>query len=573
MPHNAIKLLVNASDAGLHITGLDGWTQTRLAKTLQIRRETLNAIINRSPGSEPTNERPRMVDACQKLIRFAAALSAKDDAVLKNPIDVANLQSDDGQAYEHHRLRLHRLVEEAVEGNQFTNALCRIGEFASVAMHAADAYRLRMVCNLVTAIQRLLDKPASREVPTAVLRANLVRLYRAERMSRRIGREKSSDASVREQLDYVRGQAGYGLVFSGILLMQPPLVRRGGRRLFCAIAVQSAPCCGHWSNLLRATNDLLAGFPIEAQGWASRMVKIAQKQPGNGFATAYTTLKSKGEIQRLRTYWAQSDDKNAVDQLLRAAPLKDQQSTVATFKTAVRGAVAAILVSLAAWVTFPAFAGDGRDFKSSQSDPGTTPRMQSQPAQPPTTPAPRIQNPTATTAGKFAPVPTGANATATGARPLFRFAGFRRFRSDDTSADSRLSRDIDSKDWDLAIASNNSDVEIDADRLARALEDAWGENIKAYAGVAGRTSKIVVLPKPAQERNARDVNSRPLPKPLPVSNDPAEKAAQALGMAKNYVSAGDELIARRKLQDIVKTYPETPAARQAQAMLQQLAVN
>ena len=240
MPQNAMKLLVDASDAGLHITGLDGWTQTRLAKTLQIRRETLNAIINRSPGSEPTDDRPRMIEACQKLITFAAALSAKDDTVLKNPIDVANLQSDDGQAYEHHRLRLHRLVEEAIEGNQFTNALCRMGEFASAAMHAADEYRLRMICNLVTAIQRLLDKPASREIPSAVLRANLSRLYRAERMSRRIGRGKAINASVREQLDYVRGQAGYALIFSGILLDKTPLVRRGGKRLFSAIASQPA---------------------------------------------------------------------------------------------------------------------------------------------------------------------------------------------------------------------------------------------------------------------------------------------------------------------------------------------
>ena len=99
MQHNANKLLADASDCGLHITGLDGWTQTRLAKTLQIRRETLNAIINRAEGSEPTPDRPRMTEACQKLITFAAALSAKDDAVLKLPVDIHNLQSDDGQAY------------------------------------------------------------------------------------------------------------------------------------------------------------------------------------------------------------------------------------------------------------------------------------------------------------------------------------------------------------------------------------------------------------------------------------------------------------------------------------------
>ena len=576
MPHNAIKLLVNASDAGLHITGLDGWTQTRLAKTLQIRRETLNAIINRSPGSEPTDERPRMIEACQKLIIFAAALSAKEDVILKSPIDVANLQTDDGQAYEHHRLRLHRLVEEAVEGNQFTNALCRIGEFASAAMHAPVAYRLRMICNLMTAIQRLLDKPASREVPTAVLRANLVRLYRAERMSRRIGRESAIDDSVREQLDYVRGQAGYALVFSGILLTQPRLVRRGGTRLFRAISDQPAQCCGHWSNLLRATNDLLAGFPIEAHDWATRMVMIAQQQSGNGFAAAYSTLKSKGEIQRLRTHWAQSDEKSEVDQLLKAAALKNQQNGVATFKPAVRGAVAAISLSLAVWVTASAFAGDGRDFKSSQSDPGNTPRVPSQPAPQSTSATARPQNPTATgtTTGIASPKAavsiTATRTPATGSRPVVRLGGIGRFRIDDTDVDSRSNRDVDARGWDVAIASGNADVAMVDERLIRSLEDAWGDNINAYARVANPPVKIVPVQKPFPEREVKVAIAPIVP---PVRSDPADNAAKALGMAKNYLSTGDETIARRKLQEIVKNYPETPAAQQAQAMLEQLAVN
>lgn len=579
MPHNAIKLLVEAADAGLHITGLDGWTQTRLAKTLQIRRETLNAIINRSPGSEPTDERPRMVEACQKLLTFAAALSAKDDAVLKNPIDVANLQSDDGQAYEHHRLRLHRLVEEAVEGNQFTNALCRLGEFASAAMHAADGYRLRMICNLMTAIQRLLDKPASREVPAAVLRANLSRLYRAERMCRRIGRERAMDKSIREPLDYVRGQAGYAFIFSGILLAEPRLVRRGGRRLFRAIDLQPAPCCGHWSNLLRATNDLLAGFPNEAQAWAKQIVRFAETQPGNGFATAYLALRAKDEIQRLRAYWNQSDEKSVIDRLLKAAPAKDPQGIAAGYTQIAKGAVALILLSLAAWVTCPAFAGDGRDFKSSQSDPVNVPRAQSQPVQSTTTLTPRMQNSAqaATAAGKFATVPGSPRDSANSTRGFTRLGGFGRFGIDNISADSRSNRDIDSRDWGVAIASSNADVEINPDRLARTIADVWGDNIKAYGQIASPSAKTNVMPKPAPEKGVQEAVARPTPMLTPKSatatRDLAIKAEKALGMARNYLSTGDETIARQKLKEIVKTYPETPSAQEAQALLQQLASN
>ena len=561
MPQTATQLLVNASDAGLHITGLDGWTQTRLAKTLQIRRETLNAIINRSPGSEPTDERPRMIEACRKLITFAAALSSKDDAVLKNPIDVANLQSDDGQAYEHHRLRLHRLVEEAVQSNQFTNALCRIGEFASTAMHAAEAYRLRMICNLVTAIQRLLDKPSSREVSTAVLRANLVRLYRAERTARRIGRDRQSDPSIQEQLHYVRGQAGYALIFSGILLMQPRLIRRGGERLFHAIAVQPAEDCGHWSNLLRAVNDLLAGNPVDAQKWAGRIIAIAKAQTGDGFATAYHTLQSKGEIQRLRTHWSQSEDKTAVDRLLQSAPSKDPPNRGCTFKQAVHGAVAALVLTWAAWATVPAFAGDGRDFKSSQTDPANTPRVQTPPAQGSTPTPARPQ--TATASGS----------TPKDARPVVRLRGVGRFRIDESDSDAKSNREIDRGNADLAIASNESDLALAGNRLAQALDDAWGDNIKAYPRVTGGSAKIIVVPKPMPERNPETAIDRPAPRPTPISTDPVDKAARALDMAKNYLSTGDESIARRKLKEIVKSYPETPAAQQAQTMLQQLAAN
>ena len=343
MSQQAAKLLLQASDAGIHVTGLDGWTQTRLAKTLQIRRETLNAIINRAPGSEPTTERPRMVEACHKLITFAAALSAKDDAILKLPVDVKNLQSDDGQAYEHHRLRLHRLVEDAATDLQYTDAMCRLGEFASSALNAAKPFRLRMICNLVTAIQRLLDKPASRDVSVAVLRANLSRLYRAERAARLIGRERRDEADVVEQSQYVRGQAGYGLVCLGMILAEPRLVRRGGDRLFQAVESQPDPSYGHWCNLFRAVNDLMAVEPKIGAEWANRVRLLGIKHQAN-FAKAYGSLESRNEIQRLRAHWGKSTEASSGK----------------------RRAMALLMTTLLMITTMSAsvvLAGDGRDFE------------------------------------------------------------------------------------------------------------------------------------------------------------------------------------------------------------------
>ena len=55
----AAKLLDEAAMAGLRITGLDGWSQTRLAGSLHLRREVVNAIINRGPAAEPSEARPK----------------------------------------------------------------------------------------------------------------------------------------------------------------------------------------------------------------------------------------------------------------------------------------------------------------------------------------------------------------------------------------------------------------------------------------------------------------------------------------------------------------------------------
>ena len=49
--------------------------------------------------------------------------------------------------------------------------------------------------------------------------------------------------------------------------------------------------------------------------------------------------------------------------------------------------------------------------------------------------------------------------------------------------------------------------------------------------------------------------NRPVPKPALVSSDPVDKAAAALVMVKNYLSSGNETIARQKLQDMLKAYP------------------
>ena len=60
-------------------------------------------------------------------------------------------------------------------------------------------------------------------------------------------------------------------------------------------------------------------------------------------------------------------------------------------------------------------------------------------------------------------------------------------------------------------------------------------------------------------------------KAAPPADDPAVKAARAVSLAKSYIAAERYDDARSKLQGVVTTYPGTPAARDAEALLTQIA--
>jgi tetratricopeptide (TPR) repeat protein len=60
------------------------------------------------------------------------------------------------------------------------------------------------------------------------------------------------------------------------------------------------------------------------------------------------------------------------------------------------------------------------------------------------------------------------------------------------------------------------------------------------------------------------------PTPTGAADDSADKAAKALSMAKNYLALQKYEAARPKLQKIVETYPGTPAAKEAKALLKEI---
>ena len=377
----AARLLDEAATAGLRITGLDGWTQTRLAGSLNIRREVVNAIINKDPVAEPSDSRPRMVEACRKIIAFAAIISPKDDAVVPRAVEATHLLDDDAQAYECHKLRLRKVVEDAVGGGAFIESMHRVGELWSHAVNAPPRFRVKMIGNVVLAIQRLLDKPQSRSIPVDLLDHNLRRLTLAEWAARRAVRAMNGPADERakalDDLAYIRGQAGYAMIFNGLLARSDRSVRRGRRRLWRAADAQPSPDYGHWSNLLRAINDLMANGHEPAQDWAHEALAMAEKQgPARGFAAAFTRLRDNRELVVLCDFWQKQATMRRVDAILARATVTVPQAASATSAASARarrarGPTAAAILLLAGLLMTPsnARAGDGKELAVRASAP------------------------------------------------------------------------------------------------------------------------------------------------------------------------------------------------------------
>jgi TolA-binding protein len=78
---------------------------------------------------------------------------------------------------------------------------------------------------------------------------------------------------------------------------------------------------------------------------------------------------------------------------------------------------------------------------------------------------------------------------------------------------------------------------------------------------------VVATTQPAEgAAPAGDSATRPAAAP----DDPAAQAAKALSLARNYIVLRRYDTARAKLQKIISAYPNTPAAREAQTLLNQI---
>jgi hypothetical protein len=98
-------------------------------------------------------------------------------------------------------------------------------------------------------------------------------------------------------------------------------------------------------------------------------------------------------------------------------------------------------------------------------------------------------------------------------------------------------------------------------------QGARGRGRRGGSGAAAAN----VPPKQADPPPAKVETTPPPPPPPPVAttpDDPATKAAKALSLAKSYITAERFDVARDRLGQIVKTYPDTPAGKEAKSLLE-----
>ena len=104
---------------------------------------------------------------------------------------------------------------------------------------------------------------------------------------------------------------------------------------------------------------------------------------------------------------------------------------------------------------------------------------------------------------------------------------------------------------------------------------SWFEQgIEFLDSAAAEANKQSVAAKPAAPAAPADASKAGSPPPassgVAAADDATRKAASTLSLAKNYVNAGQFDAARRKLQSIVQSYPNTPSANEAKTLLKEI---
>jgi hypothetical protein len=121
----------------------------------------------------------------------------------------------------------------------------------------------------------------------------------------------------------------------------------------------------------------------------------------------------------------------------------------------------------------------------------------------------------------------------------------------------------------VAMAAGAAPADAAANSPATGSQTTGAGRGRGGRGNRGAAANSAVAKPPDAPATKAAAPPPPTPPP-PVSDDPAAKAARTLSLAKSYITAERYDTARERLNQIVQTYPDTPAAKEAKTLLDQI---
>ncbi|MEM7310086.1 MAG: hypothetical protein AAF682_25645 [Planctomycetota bacterium] len=266
-----------------------GSNQRGLAQLIGEDPATLNRFLNADALDRHSRTRPAWLRIADKVeLRCLNGKHDIDDDALP---PVNSTDSDDEQWYVRH---WYRLVA-ARERYDSIEALLRMGEFCSQALHGPRGYAARMCVNSLLTFSAIIDELDHGAVSNELLRHTLTRVDRLERHAM----ESMSDEERATLPQRALGYASMGRGFLGLLLEERGIVGHAVQGLINSAAMPHETRFKLWHNTLGFLDLLLAREYPGAGPWSGEAAEIARVDVSDSL---YNALRTR-ELPALKASW------------------------------------------------------------------------------------------------------------------------------------------------------------------------------------------------------------------------------------------------------------------------------
>jgi hypothetical protein len=228
-------------------------TQQFLADHLTVNRTTLSKFLSETPGFHPAGGRPVMVNILERIESVCADIDLDLVAEEYLPPVEAEEANDDYEWFRHHTVRLRQLPKLDP-----VTALGRVPELCAQACNGPRGYRSAMTLNTIMRLAFVLERPEAECATPRLFRQTADRIRRLADVALQYADEIDKD-DVRAAVPHrAHGYSGYGLAYCGLYGRDDALIVDGLERLGSAVVMQHPRTAGHWANLFRVVDTLLA---------------------------------------------------------------------------------------------------------------------------------------------------------------------------------------------------------------------------------------------------------------------------------------------------------------------------